>query len=398
MSCETCSNKSLGIFKGIALSLVCTSCASAAVSDEGHPIVCFSSARTLFPTIPPKRVKALGSTPRRNPHYKNASPMRMYSLAELQVVERAVERELVAKAELVESKRQTRLARMVRVHNISPAAQIHRALFEHIFGDYMRATNPKRTLKQLKYRFWAHDISLDLCAADPVCAMNFLENRGIADFVSEDLRKDFEYSLFLTARVFRLEGLSIARYICPTQLAQLQDGPLSEIPVSVDRLKKNAPRMLRMSLRGLGFAKDEIDRMMNWSAMKTRVRRCFKYAHDPETVAKSMVEFWMTKNDRKHRRQILQSAMSKKGLYIRDDSVYCHDYIHGLIDVDLTEIVGIQYITRELFDSGGSRCWSEYHNSCESAFRQALLENGNTMDQSIKIALRTCASRRRWFY
>lgn len=63
----------------------------------------------------------------------------------------------------------------------------------------------------------------------------------------------------------------------------------------------------------------------------------------------------MTKNDRKHRHQVLHGAMDKKGLEIRDDSVYCHDYIHGVVDVDLDEIVGIQYITGELFDSGGSQ-------------------------------------------
>ena len=378
------------------LTLVCTACASAEVTDEGHPIVCFSKARAMFPLVPPKRVQQLGSTPRRNPHYKNGSPMRMYALAELQILTQTVEQELAAKAALMEKKRQTRLSRMVRVHKISPVAPIHGALFEHIFGDYLWATNPKKTLKQLKYRFSAHDISVRLCVADPVCAMHYLENRGITAFAVEDLRQGFEYSLFLCSRVFRLEGLSIARYICPAQLVEMKDGPLSEIPASVDRLKKNAPRMLRLSLRGLGFASAEIDCMMKCPAMKTRVWRCFKYAHDTETVAKKMAEFWLRRNDRNHRRQILQCAMDKKGLDIRDDSVYCHDYMYGLIDVDLDEIVGIQYITRDLFDSGGSRFWREYHHECESAFRQALLENGNTMDKSIRMALRRCSSRRRY--
>ncbi|CAB1099098.1 unnamed protein product [Ectocarpus sp. CCAP 1310/34] len=139
------------------------------------------------------------------------------------------------------------------VHKISPASQIHYVLFEHIFGDYLWATSPKKTLKQLKYRFFAHDISLDLCAADPVCAMHCLENRSI------------------------------------------DDGPLSDIPENVNRLKQNAPRMLRMSLQSLGFAKAENYRMMNYSPMKTRLRRCFKYAHDPETVAKNMSEFGLPK-------------------------------------------------------------------------------------------------------
>lgn len=105
-------------------------------------------------------------------------------------------------------------------------------------------------------------------------------------FVLEDLRKGFEYSLFLTARVFRREELSIARYICPSQLAQLQDRPLSDIPESVNRLKKNAPRMLRTSLQGLGFDKAEIDRMMSCSAMKTRVWRYFKYAQTQRLLPK----------------------------------------------------------------------------------------------------------------
>ena len=79
MPCHTCSNENLGIFEGIALTLVCTSCASAEVTDEGHPIVCLSKTRTLFPLVLPKRVHQLRSTPGRNPHYKNGSPMRMYS-------------------------------------------------------------------------------------------------------------------------------------------------------------------------------------------------------------------------------------------------------------------------------------------------------------------------------
>lgn len=223
MACHTCSNQNLGIFEGIVLTLVCTSCASAEVTDENHPIVCFSKARALFPLVPPKRVHQLRSTPRRNPHYKNGSHMRMYSLAELQILTQHVEQELAVKTALLKQKRQTRLERMVRVHKISPVAPIHRALFDHIFGDYLCATTtPKRTLKQLKYRFSAHDISVRLCAIDPVCAMNYMENRGITAFVLDDLRQGFEYSLFLSSRVFRLEGLSIARYICPTQLTELK--------------------------------------------------------------------------------------------------------------------------------------------------------------------------------
>lgn len=403
MPCDTCDrgDECLGIFEGIVLTLVCTACASTVVSDEGQPIVCFSKARALFPTTPPKRVQQLRSTPRRNPHYKNASPMRMYSLAELRVVQRNVEQEIAVRAELLKQKRHARLERMVRVHKISPASPIHSALYTHIFGDYLCATNPRKKLKELKYRFSAHDVAVRLCPLDPVCASNFLENRGITTFVSEDLsnlRNGFEYSLYLSTRVFRLEGLLIARFVCPSQLKTLEKGPLAEIPAAVHRLKKNAPRMLRMSLQSLRFENAEIDRMMVCSAMKTRLRRCVQYAHDPETVGQKMAEFWRTRNDRKHRRQILQGAMEKQGLEIRSDSVYCHDFVHGAIDVDLDEIVGIQYITRELFDCGGPRFWSSHHHDCESAFRQALLENGNTMDRSIQIALRRCTSSRRWMF
>ena len=125
-SCASCDRTTgLGIFEGIRLTLVCTSCASAVVNDEGQPIVCFSSSRTLFPSIPPKRVKNLGSTPRRNPHYRNAAPMRMYAVAELMVLQNTVDHETLIKTAQVEKKRQARLERMVRVHNISPAAPLH---------------------------------------------------------------------------------------------------------------------------------------------------------------------------------------------------------------------------------------------------------------------------------
>lgn len=397
-SCTSCDQtNNLGIFEGIQLTLVCTACAAAALSDDGDPIVCFAKARELY-SIPPKRVKELMSTPRRNPHYRNAAPMRMYSVAELRVLQAAVDQENKNKAIEVEKKRQVRLERLTSTHKISPAAPLHRALFSHIFGDYLWAANPKQKLKQVKYRFRAHDISVRLCPKDPVAAMNYCENCGITTFAYDQLRRDFEYSLFVSSRVFRLEGLSISRYLCPSELANLKDGPLSEIPASVERLKKNAPRMLRMALQGLpSCSSAEVDRMMKFPAMRTRVRRCVEYAHDPETVAAKMAEFWRTKDDRTLRRRSLQDAMHAKGLCIRDDSVYCHDYICGLIDVDLEELVGIQYITRELFDTGGPRLWSDKHHACESAYRQALLENGNTMDQSIKVALRQCAFSRRKF-
>ena len=308
MPCNTCDHEGdLGIFQGISLTLVCTTCASAAVTDEGHSIVCFSKARDAFPSIPPVRLKRLGSTPRKNPHYTNGAPMRMYSLAELHVTQREVAQELVTKADLQEKKRQGRLERMVSVHNISPASHIHRALFDHIFGDYVCAKHPNKRLKEIKYRLRAHDVSVRLCPEDPVCAMNYLEKRGITAFASDDLQKEFEYSLCLTARVLRLEGLSIARYIYPKQLAQLQKGPLKEIPASINRLKKNSPRMLRMSLRALGFGNTEIESMIKCS--DTRVRRCYKYAHDPEAVAKKISEFWLTREDRRHRRRILQEAI-----------------------------------------------------------------------------------------
>jgi len=148
MECATCNRQAtnLGIFEGIRLTLVCTVCAAASVSDAGEPIVCFSSTRTLFPGIPPKRVKALESTPRRNPHYKNAAPMRMYSVAELRVVQEILDQESRIKTAHIEQKRQLRLERMVTVHKISPAAPIHRSLFCPIFGDYLRAPEPQEEI------------------------------------------------------------------------------------------------------------------------------------------------------------------------------------------------------------------------------------------------------------
>lgn len=402
MLCATCEKTSgLGIYEGITLTLVCAWCASSSTWDDGKSLVCLSKAKELFPLITPKRLKTLGSTARRNPCYKNATPMHMYSLAELIVLGRRVEHGLRLSTALLKKKRQERLERMVRLHGVTPAsAQMHQSLFGHIFGDYIWADRPTKKLHELKYRFSAQQVSVQMCPADPVCAMNHIENRQITrpqwerDF--DQTVADFERSLFLTARVFRLEGLSIARYICPAQLSQLKNGSLNSISASVERLKKNAPRMLRMALRSLKFDKCEVERMMSCPAMKTRIRRCMEYAHDPETVSRKMAAFWLTRTDRKHRRQILQSAMGKKGLQIRADSVYCHDFVYGGIDVDLDEIVGIQYITRELFDLGGPRFWSANHDTCESAFRQALLENGNDIDNSINIGLGKCTRRRRW--
>lgn len=408
MPCSTCDRSDDvlpdNLFEGIRLTLVCALCAATAVNDEGHAILCLSKARDKFPALSPKKFVALGYSLRRNPHYRNAAPMRMYSLAELRVADARAKLESTIQLREIKAKRDARLHRMVRAHNITPVSSaVHQALFEHIFGDYLTLTGgvgpPKRRLKTLKYRFAAHDASLHLCPRDPVRAMNFLETRGVAchpTAVATQLKADFEYSAFLTSRVFRLEGLSISRFLCPADLSGLKNGPLAEVPASVERLGKNARRMLRMTLAGSGFAKDEINAMMTCAAMATRIKRCVKYAHDPDVVAAKMADFWRNRGDRKHRRQVLQDAMHEKGLAIREDSVYCHDYVHGLVDVDLEEIVGIQYITRELFDVGGPRTWRDYHHSCESAFRQALLENGNSMDKSITFAIKRI-TRGRWF-
>lgn len=103
MPCASCDRSALGIFEGIPLTLVCTACASVAVTDEGHAIECLSKAKDLFPSIPPKRVKLLNSSPRRNPHYRNAAPMRMYSFAELQIVQHSVAQDLAEKTKAGES-------------------------------------------------------------------------------------------------------------------------------------------------------------------------------------------------------------------------------------------------------------------------------------------------------
>lgn len=215
----------------------------------------------------------------------------MYSLAELIVLWRRVEHGLQLSTALLKKKRQERLERMVRLHGVTPAsAQMHQSLFRHIFGDYIWANRPTKKLHELKYRFSAQLVSVQMCPVDPVCAMNYIENRQITrpqwerDF--DKTVADFERSLFLTARVFRLEGLSIARYICPAQLSQLKNGTLNGIPASVERLKKNAPRMLRMALRRLKFDKCEVERMISCPAMKTRIRRCMEYAHDPNCFSK----------------------------------------------------------------------------------------------------------------
>ncbi|CAN0214438.1 unnamed protein product [Pylaiella littoralis] len=389
MPCGVCNRSALGVYEGIRLTLVCPACCSQGVDEEGETLLCYSRARASFPGIPPKRMKQLGFTPRRNSHYRNAAPMRLYAVAELEILAEKVDAGIAIRAEALVDQRRARLERMVRSNDISPASPIHHALFEHIFGDYLWHKKPTRKLKELKFRFGAQAISVQLCPADPVCAMNFLENRNIVVYDDDQrLRAEFEYSIFLSSRVFRLEGLLIARYICPAQLNAMKDGPLAEIPRCIDRLRKNVPRMLRMYLQGLGCGKADVDEMLKSDAVKTRVRRCVEYAHDPEAVAEKMVDFWRTRNDQVHRRHVLRQAMAKKGLHIRLDSVYCHDFINGQIDVDLDEIVGIQYITRELFEEGGPRLWRRAHHACESAFRKSLYERGNGVETSIVVALR----------
>lgn len=217
---------------------------------------------------------------------------------------------------------------MVSTHKISPASFIHTNLFHHIFGDYMAVSTkprPEKKMKDLKYRFKAHNASVRICPLDPVCAMNFLENRNAVDVVNVDVRQlkqDFQYSLYLSDRVFRLEGVSIARFISPTQLRDMKHGPLAEIPASIDRLRKTALRMLRTALRCLGVEKEVIDKMMVNAAMKNRVRRYVDFIHDPTEVAKKMVSFWSTKNDSEHRRQTLKKAMEDRVLQIRRNAVF----------------------------------------------------------------------------
>ncbi|CAM9882477.1 unnamed protein product [Pylaiella littoralis] len=298
------------MYEGIRLTLACPPCCLERSSEEGSSIVCFLKNRALFPRTPPKRMKRLGSTPRRNPHYRSAAPMRLYAMAELEIIAGSADHDQSVRAQTLVDRRQARLERMVRVHKICPVSPIHRALFEHIFGDYLGHKKPRRKLNELKFRFRAQAITIQLCPADPVCAMNFLENRKIVDYSDAQLLADFEYSLFLSSRVFRLEGLSISRYICPAQVIGMKNGPLAEIPRCLDRLRKNAPRMPRMCLQSLGFDKVGVDETMNNVAMKTRIKRCIKHAHDPETVATKMVDFWRTRNDQVHRHHVLKKAMN----------------------------------------------------------------------------------------
>ncbi|CAM9535929.1 unnamed protein product [Ectocarpus fasciculatus] len=61
-------------------------------------------------------------------------------------------------------------------------------------------------MKEFKYRFSAHGIMVRLCAIDPFFVMDFFGEPGNYPFHFARFAKSLEYSLFLSACVFGLEG------------------------------------------------------------------------------------------------------------------------------------------------------------------------------------------------
>ena len=74
----------------------------------------------------------------------------------------------------------------------------------------------------------------------------------------------------------------------------------------------------------------------------------------------------------KSRQNELVAALGHRGLYLRNDSKFCQQFINGTTRASIDEVVATMGLSSYLFSEGGPRMWSMSHDICEDAMRHSI--------------------------
>eukprot|EP00210_Caulerpa_lentillifera_P006972 g6667.t1 len=305
---------------------------------------------------------------------------RFYLIAEVKHLGRISA--LLRKREEKCKQRKERLARnwrrrkLEQLHGLK-VSKIRPILRPFILGDTLLTSRPKTSIDDVKQRYSSlNRITelMDVCKAHPQSALDYC-----MDNPHGSVQEYVEFREIMRT-VFFMEGNRILLMLSPVNRTRL------ECTVLADVLAQFRERNLQfLVLQKLQFCVD-IDtakQIWNLPACQKRIER----GGDESKLATELIAFWKTKDDPKQRREDLQSALEAHGLTLRTDSVFCREYINGKIDADLDEIVGIMMITSRLFEISHV-AWSQYRHRCEAKFRDCLLGEELTLEQSITRALK----------
>lgn len=384
--CELCKAQSEPTrFDGVLLTIVCSRCAGNHPNNEGKSLVCASRAVTEFGTTK-SDLDHLHSKSVRNPHYRSAAPMKMFSRAEVKV--KADQREHLMRLKLskLEESKRLRIDRLRLCHKIT-SENVSESLKETVFGDYLEKFRPKTTLERVKKMHSLVDLAESICQSDPAAALRFCENRDIDPHKTspQEVANTFYYNADLLSRVVENEFVNISRFLSKSDITGVSTlGTLGRIPKLLLDYESKSMDRLEHALRSRGI--DDPKKILALKCLRDRVSTYKRYGSDADETADKIKHFLEGKLDSKSRKNQLSLAMSEMDMEIRSDSVYCRQYIDGHIDVDLDEIVGIQALTRHLFDNGGYQAYSDLSDDINDEFRKLFFYEGKKMRESVELA------------
>ncbi|KAG5184890.1 hypothetical protein JKP88DRAFT_262729 [Tribonema minus] len=317
-----------------------------------------------------------------NPMYRSAAPMRLYLEAEVMALrhveaEAAQEKQHAKDAIVEERKRKLSFS----VNDVPPSLQ------DYVFEDFLRPVKrPKASKRRVEQRQKLVRLATEAALllhkgpiaqiADTCLSRPALKTPAdVAAFVSL-------HSELRDAAVAR-ECVRIATFLT-TADKQKACRIVPGLKAGLDAALAHRKDALIRGVCSSGGSAEWVDD----PACARRVKRFMRHIRiDAAETAAKIVAFHRTRGDAVARRALLQAAMDKQHLEIRDDSDFCASFISGDVDVDPEEVAAIMDITAYLFDSWGHVAYSKCSLQAEAACLHEVFECGKSWDSGVQSAM-----------
>ena len=292
---------------------------------------------------------------------------------------------------------QTRICRLKTKYDMDPDS-IPSELKLIVFQDYIKneRLRPITLLRDIRVRMKIARLAMS-CATDDLGELslyNFIDQYNL-DNETEVKRRVSSLRDVSRRALEPIASLFVTFIQDPKWLKDSVGGFFGSLVQRDEIIKQNKIRFqkdhLVQHLSEKGVSMEEARAMLESPVHYHQVQRYLTYDLNPMYTARRISEFHameasfakMSDADARMKRYtLLKEAFDKaadENLEIRSDSTLCYKYLNGEINMDLFEIVGLMWITKQLFGISHV-AWSVYKEACNNHFRSLLIENYDVED------------------
>jgi len=322
----------------------------------------------------------------RDPYFRRISRVQFYLLAEVRHLgqvarslkkQRAKLKDVRNEDEFLIERQKLEIEHNVIIHEIRPI------LCSFVLGDYLLSSKSKTLLHDVKQCYSVKDRAcelMDSCKAHPLSAMTFcIDHPNGTPETYLELKENMR-------KVFSIEGNRIMKKLSSADKDRLKRTVLEDVLIWSQISPK---RMILFKKLKEKVGVLTAGKIIHYQACKQRIER----GGEETQVAEKLLTFWKSRNNIEQRRLELNNALKAHSVkLLKTKTTLYYNYINGLIDVDLDEIVGALDIESRLKSICQSN-WEKYFPFCQAEFHRCFIANQLSLDESVDIAMKKTQKR-----